>query len=640
MRPVGDFLTFLFRLLFLYLLWGLCRVGFYFANADIIGAISWSEVPLLLKGAFIFDSASIFYINLPFLLFSLLPFRFRSDARYQKILMWLFVAVNAAGLAINIADILYYPYKLGRIASDDFHFVTGSNFGTLMWGFLMEFWYAVIAWAGLGFLLWYVFRKIRYRPTEIRNNVAYYVSQTAILVITGTFAIVMIRGGTLSRATFPLNLSDAGLYAAPSKTALVQSNPFAVIRTNGISFSYTEYFPEEELDAIFSPVRKPSDSCMKVEGTPNIMLIILESFGSAHIKALSDRFDDDDPGYTPFLDSLIAEGYIFRNAYQNGNRSMDALPSLLASIPSFKHQFLGMSQSNAHYHALPECMKEMGYSTAFFHGAVRQSMSFVAFGRMAGIEHFRSQEDYEAVFGKNDFDGMWGIWDHKFLPYAADMAGELQQPFFATLFTLSSHHPFVLPAGFEARYPEGNIPMHRMIAYSDDALRQMFTRMAGNEWFDDTIFVITGDHGSGADNEKYNKTPYNYSVPLLFYSPGGLIPQGSDDRVAGHIDLMPTLLGILGYDRDHFAFGRDLFADETPPRTVNYVGTFNTITNNRLYMFNKKEFTGLYDYCEDPMHEHNLIADDTDENDDMIWTKAFLQQYYRHIRERSYTVPE
>lgn len=637
---MDDFLTFVVRILFLYVIWMLCRVGFYLANIDLTGAITWAEFPLLLKGALIFDSGSIFYINLPFLFFSLIPFRFRARKGYQTFLLWLFVVVNSLGLVINLADIFYYPFKLGRIASDDFHFITNGNFGLLLLSFMKDYWYGFLGWIGLGALLWFGFKKIGYRPTVIRNNIVYYLSQTALLVVAAVFAVVMIRGGNMSAATYPINISDAGLYASPTKSGMILSNPFAVIRTSSDSFHYPEYYPEEELSEIFTPIHQPGDSSlMRVEGRPNVMLIILESFATPHIKALSDQFPVEAPSFTPFLDSVIRESYTFRNGYHNGSRSLDALPSLWASIPTFKRQFLAMPQSMAPFHALPECLKEMGYATAFMHGAVKESMSFQAFGKTVGVEHFWSQEDYEALYGKKDFDGKWGIWDDRFFPFIADRVNELPQPFFATMFSLSSHHPFQLPAGFENRgYPEGALPLHRMMAYSDEALRHMFERMAQNDWYENTIFVFTADHGSGADNEKYKQVPYNFGVPIVFYSPGGLMGKGADERPAGHIDLMPTLLGMLGYEKSYFAFGEDLFADSGAGRTMNYMGAFNTIADSLVYIFDEHNFVEIYDYRTDPLQQHNLAPDFEADDASMRWTKAFIQQYYKHVKERTYVV--
>ncbi|MCD8185957.1 MAG: sulfatase-like hydrolase/transferase [Rikenellaceae bacterium] len=641
-RWFDDFLTLIYRILLLYAAWMLCRIGFYGYNAELLGSLSGAEIPFLLAGSLLFDSVSIFYLNIPFIVLSLLPLRAREHKSYQQMLLWLFVLVNSLGLMVNLADIFYYEMKLGRIASDDLHFLSNGNFGLLLGSFLHDYWFGFLAWTAVGALLWLGFKRIGYRPTRIQNTLSYHASQSGLLAVSVLFAVFMIRGATFSAAVYPINISDAGLFASPSQSALVLSNPFCILRTVSDRFDNPAYFSEEELERIFSPVHTPAPvdtSRFRVEGQPNIMLIILESFGSAHIKELSDQFAPDEPSYTPFLDSLIRQGYIFRNAYHNGSRSLDALPALWASIPTFKRQFLSMPQSMSQFDALPELLREQGYSTAFLHGAVRKSMSFVAFGNTVGMEHFWSQEEYEEEHSKEDFDGKWGIWDHKFFPYAAEKIGALPEPFFATLFSLSSHHPYRLPPGFEGRYPLGNTPNHKMYGYSDQALGQMFEQMSAQPWFENTIFVLTADHGYTADNEKYLKVPYNFAVPLLFYSPSGIIPAGSDYRPAGHIDVMPTLLGMTGYNKSYFAFGQDLLADTLPGKTINYMGAFNIITDQLLYIFNEHDFVEIYHYRDDPLQQVNLAPLFSVDDEHMQWGKAFIQQYYRHVNNRKYTVP-
>mgnify|MGYP005797128199 CR=1 FL=1 len=134
-------------------------------------------------------------------------------------------------------------------------------------------------------------------------------------------------------------------------------------------------------------------------------MCISDRFGSAHIKSLADQFVPDAVSFTPFLDSLFNHGLLFTNAYQSGGRSIDAMPAMWGSIPSFKKNFLSMPQSVGTYHALPACLKELGYTTAFLHGSARTSMRFVAFGEMAGIEKFYSSEDYEERSGNGYCDG-------------------------------------------------------------------------------------------------------------------------------------------------------------------------------------------------------------------------------------------
>ncbi len=640
MKYAGDFVTFLKRILLLYAVFMLCRILFYVFNATLIGPLDPHALPRMVIGALVFDSVSIFYLNIPFLVASLVPFRFRSRDGYQRFLLWLFVVVNSLAMMLAVADIFYYPFKLARITLEEFHFAGYGNFGSLMAGFLAEYWYGVAIWAALCWLLWRGFRAIRYRATQIRSNWIYYTSQTGLLAGSVALAIILIRGG-VSAAAFPINVNDVTMYAPADKASLVLSNPFALIRTAKVKLRVPEYFPQEVAGSLFSPEHPaPGPSRYDVGERPNIVLIILESFGTAHIKSLSDRFPADAPSLTPFLDSLIGQGLIFRNAYDNGKRSLDALPSIWASIPSLEEQFLTMPQSVGRFEALPSILDSMGYSTAFLHGAVRESMSFVSFGKAVGVGHFVSREDYESEHGTGDFDGKWGIWDHKFLPFAAGRLNTLAQPFFATFFTLSSHHPFRLPPGFSGRYPEGTQEIHRMIAYSDDALRVMFGQMSHEEWFANTLFIITADHTSGADNEKYLHFPYNHNVPILFYHPGGAL-RGEDFALARHIDIMPTVLGLLRYGKPYFAFGRDLLGGEKRDYMVSYTeGGYKIVKDSLLYLFDGREVTGIYDYRNDPTDKTNLLDTMPPADSVLDRPKAFIQQYYTRLRDRNYRAAE
>ena len=101
-------------------------------------------------------------------------------------------------------------------------------------------------------------------------------------------------------------------------------------------------------------------------------------------------------GFTPFLDSLMREGLCFERFYANGTRSIQALPSVLGSIPSFRTPFVLMPQSLGESRQLPAMLADEGYSTAFFCGSERGSMGFGAYARSAGVERLVSREDYEA----------------------------------------------------------------------------------------------------------------------------------------------------------------------------------------------------------------------------------------------------
>ena len=98
-------------------------------------------------------------------------------------------------------------------------------------------------------------------------------------------------------------------------------------------------------------------------------------------------------------------------------------------------------------------------------------MGIRAIARLCGIEHYYGKDEFN---DNSKFDGSWGIWDEYFLPYVADMLDTLPQPFMAGIFTLSSHHPFKIPAEWEERLPEGQVPLQKTIAYADAAVKAFF----------------------------------------------------------------------------------------------------------------------------------------------------------------------
>lgn len=626
----------------------LSRVLFFFYNHEAFGHIPASELSSILKGSFIFDSGSIFYINLLFVFLSLIPFYFRNKHSYQRMLATLFLVTNGAALLLNLADTFFYEYKLARITWGESSYFAEENIGRLMLSFLIEYWWGLLIWIGSLWLLWFLgFRKVTVDPKRrlLQSKPLFYISQSVVCAAMCGFGVFAIRGFTLSAASFPITVSDAALYVKPKYSSLILSNPFCLIRTFGIEAAPVRYMSDEEAETLFSPQRRPQKTPSPYADTlrhrigenPNIVTIVLESFGVSHIKALSGEFGADDPSYTPFIDSLIGEGLIFTNAYQSGLRSIDAMPAVWASIPSFKTHFLSLPNSVSLYEGLPALLKKRGYTSEFLHGAVSTSMSFVAFGEMSGIERFVSREDYEAAYGTNDFDGKWGIWDHKFFPFAVEEINKLPQPFYATLFTLSSHHPFGLPEDIDpARFPDGRLPIHRTIRYSDWALSEFFRKASHQPWYRNTIFILLADHTSGAVTEKYNSVPYNKQIPILIYTPSGIF-RGTNDRIVSQADIMPTLLHLLGSDAPYFAFGSDMFSAESHAPVVFYAdNAFDMVTDSLLYVLSDDGPVGVYDYKNDYRQQHNLL-DETRHAEAFRRMEAYVQQYYKALSDRKYT---
>ncbi|MBE9488337.1 MAG: LTA synthase family protein [Bacteroidetes bacterium] len=629
------------RLLLLFVIYAIVRVVFYAYNSEEIGTLYLSDIWGVIKGSYIFDSASIFYINIPFIALSLLPYRRRVSIAYQKFLARLFIIINVLGLFLNISDIFYFEFRQGRLTSNDLAYFGEDNALSLGFGFMLDYWWGVLFLIILSILLYKIcFKKIvverNYRITH--NNTLYYISQTVFLLLFVFYGVFAIRGHSISAARFPLLMSDAGQYVRPKLSSLIQSNPFSIIRTLGNKVEVVNYMPEEEANSIVPEKKNATNITVDIDSLskPNIVVLILESFANAHIKSLSDVFPADRESYTPFLDSLIGESYVFDNAYKSGLRSIDALPSILGSIPSFKNNLLRYGESQAKYEALPTILSRMGYSTVFYHGGTRSAMGFVSFATMAGVKKFVSMEDYEEKYGTDDFDGKWGIFDHKFLPYMESEMNHLKEPFLATAFTLSSHQPYKIPKELAGKFKEGTLEIHRSISYSDWALKNFFESASKEKWFDNTLFIITGDHGSGADNPKYLEMPYCNQVPIIFYMPSKKI-EGRNHKAVQHIDIMPTVLSLLKYDKPFFAFGENMLDSTSHISPIVHYNNnvYNVITDSIIYLFNEKNIVSAYNYKNDFIDKKDVVGDR--ENQEKI-VKSYLQQYFSSLEKRNFTL--
>ena len=631
------------RILLLYIVLMLCRVVFYLYNEPLIGALPADEIWSLLCGSMKFDTVSILYANALFILLSVVPLHLREKSWWQSVMYWYYVVVNSVLLvAINLSDAIYFRYTQKRFSADEIFFADNDNSLQLVLKFAAENWYMVLVGVALIVLLAVGYRR-RLRPQALLQGAWYYVGNLLFMLLVVALTIGGVRGG-FTKMTRPITISNATLYTADNARAtMILSNPFSILRTISSSgkLHYEKYFEPEQLDAIYSPEHYPaaSEQASPLKGR-NVVIFIMESFSAEHSARLRpDLYEGaEQQGYTPFFDTLMQHSYTFYNMYANGKRSIQALPSVWSSIPSFKSPFVLMPQSLAEMRPLPAMLKEQGYETMFFCGSDHGSMGFGAYARQTGIEKLFSREDYEARHGSGDFDGYWGIWDEKFLNYMGEELSQAKQPFFSTMFTLTSHHPFVIPSEYEGKYPKGLTPNHQCVGYVDDAFRKFFERHCDDEWFRNTIFVFVADHVSSEKfSEKCRRSPGDYHIFGLIYAPESDLV-GEHRGVVSQIDIMPTLLGLLGNEKPYFAFGRDLFQEsvEQPFAPMYDNNAFQIVMDDYLVRFDEKQIIGVY-ALDDTFHERNLVGE-VDLSSVEMRLKALIQSYYSRVENKDYDV--
>ena len=260
-----------------------------------------------------------------------------------------------------------------------------------------------------------------------------------------------LRGG-FRHSTRPITLSNAGKYVeTPNEMAIVLNTPFAIYRTIGkATLPNKKYFSsDEELKEIYNPVFQPKAN--KNFKYNNVVILIMESFSREYFGFFNKHLEDDTyQGYTPFLDSLIQNGRTYWYTIANGRKSIDVLPSVLTSIPSVKNPFVLSYYSGNKLNSIASLLKTKGYHTSFFHGAPNGSMGLQSFVNLVGFDHYYGRTEYGL---DKEWDGIWGVWDHDFLSYFAKTLSTFEKPFVSALFSVSSHHPYNLPAEFEGKFP-------------------------------------------------------------------------------------------------------------------------------------------------------------------------------------------
>ena len=616
----------LLRLILVMLLFSITRFLFYLFNIESFPSVSGYELLIIFLGGVRFDLTAVLYVNSLYLIVLLLPFNGKNHRIFREIVNSIFYITNGLALFLNCADFSYFKFTSKRTTITVFEeFGNEVNYGSLAYNLAIDYYYIIIIWVLLMGLLVYVSKRIQKELIPI-NSVKRFFLQFIIFLFFITTAVIGIRGGLPPKQDFPLSPSDAGQYVKrPGNISLVQNTPFTMMMSlDKPVFPKQHYFTETDVEDEYSVLKKPLDS---LQFRPlNIVIFIVESLGREPVGVFNKNLDNGNyKGYTPFLDSLAEHALIFVNSYANSRRSIEGSPAVLASIPSLEESFTVSNYSNDKINSLASELKNKGYYSAFFHGAPNGSLGLNSFAVQAGIDGYYGMTEYG---NDDDYDGVWGIWDHLFLPYAIHKMDEFKQPFISAIFSVSSHHPNKLPRFLEGKIPEGKIKMHRSIGYADYALREAFKEASSKSWFSNTLFIITGDHTCTSYYPRYQTPVGAFTVPIFFYLPGSELI-GVDSTVAQQIDIMPTVLNYLHYNKPYVAFGEDLLAPNNEKFAINYYGNaFQMIMDDWVIQYDLKKTAGLYNLKDDPLMTTNLVNKVPDVQTKMEnKIKAVIQQY-------------
>jgi phosphoglycerol transferase MdoB-like AlkP superfamily enzyme len=570
-----GFISVLFKRVFLILLiYTLFRWVFYYYNLSLFGKLQASEIIRIIAGGLRFDLSVIAYVNLPVIILSVLPFSFRRYKGYHYGVFVLFLLINSVAFLLATADMEYYSFNNRRITLDLFLLVKEVDFtaGEM----LHKYWFLILLFLfTVAVILAADIRLNSFKKMPRQRN---FIFHTGLFILVMGMTVILGRGGFKGRPLSAINASD---YVPFDKSSLVTNSPFVFLHSlSAKKTPQTTYFHPEELPKYFTTVRSYDNNLENKN--MNVVLIIWESLSADFIGSLNGY-----PGYTPFLDSLIAQGMVFSHAYANAERSNKGIPAILSSFPSLMNTaYVSSSYQDNCMTGISYYLKKLNYHCSFFHGGNHGTMNFYSYMKKIGFDAYYGMEE----FGDNTYyDGSWGIYDENFLQFFACKLNELPQPFLSAVLTISSHHPFNIPGKFKGKFKTGNSPeIDETISYTDYALGEFFRKVARYPWFSNTLFVITADHPFKLNEHElpgYNNSENQFRIPIIFYCPGKIKTERSE-KIAQQIDIMPSVLDYIGFNECFNAYGISLFSE-----TSNVSYQFN----NNMYLIQDDRYFIVFD---------------------------------------------
>lgn len=564
-----------------------------------------------------FDLATASYVLLPVGLLTFIPFSLRFKKWYQSLILFFYAVALVFVLILDLTDVGFYEHNLKRTTFSIFNISTDVN--NQLSTILLTHWYLFIIGIVLFLFVFYFVKK--YIHSFSARRLA-FIPQLLLFIAYAVFSIISMRGGLQHK---PLSPIVAQKYTDSKYANLILNTPYTFL------FSYNMhtlqpklYFSESEVDSMIPLVKQYEKSPFPEFKNKNICIIIVESLGKESVGYYSGM----KPSATPFLDSLIPHCLSFEHSYANGIHSNQGIVAI-NGIPSLMDDaFMASAYQNNYYEGIGTLLQTKNYANAFFHGAYNGSFNIDIFTRKCGFNSYFGKQQYN---NDRDFDGSWGIFDRPFLQYTAHTMSTLQHPFCVGIFTLSSHHPFAIEKGYEQEFSKFTTPFLNTVAYTDYSLKKFFETAKKQAWFHNTLFVLCADHTSPEMNVQ--NWVRKYQIPILLYSGDSVLNQKyfakKGNKLMQQIDILPTLMHIVGYDKPFFSWGKSYFDTSMNQFTVNYNdGIYRLIDTTYTLHFDGEKSIALYNHRIDPELTDNLLHTLTNEKNILEnQLKAYIQQY-------------
>ncbi|HLP56938.1 MAG TPA: LTA synthase family protein [Fluviicola sp.] len=610
------------RLLVVTIILTITRIIFYVNNSSSFSQLALSD---WFAGVW-FDLITICLIFLPYITLSILPVPFRDNRWYKLVQKISFYFPFLAAVSLNLVDTEYFNFTQKRSTADLFALVSaGNDVGQLLTTFIKDFWVLILCFIVLYIGMAWMYRKTEPKRFETKTKPykRSWKKESLFFLVIVPIVILVGRGGFSLK---PVNIIDATLYTEPQNTALILNTPFTIVKSYGKDdLVEKKYMSLKEERKLYDPVRQSAPQNVLPDKT-NVMVIMLESFGNEWVGAFNDT-----TSYTPFLDSLIGESWVFEYGFSNGKKSIEAVPSIVSSLPTLMdNPYISSPYANNAIETLPGILKKHGYSTAFYHGATNGSMRFNSFAKQAGFEKYFGRFEYN---NDKHSDKTWGILDEYFNPWTAKQLTKQKAPFFATLFTLSSHHPYYVPPHWKGKLRNGPEPICRSIHYGDVSLKKFFEQAKKEPWYNNTLFVLVADHTPSTSSSFYSKRTQMYRIPIVFFHPQqGKLPKKREKVIFQQIDIMPTVLDLVNINTRYYSFGQSYFSGKRKEAVTYLEGSYYYFEGEYMLVFSGDEPRSLKKFAGKGAYSKSYLPVNSKRGKAMTrQLRAIIQRYNRDL---------
>jgi phosphoglycerol transferase MdoB-like AlkP superfamily enzyme len=498
-----------------------------------------------------FDIITIALYFFPFIFFYFLPIGSKLEKVRKWFLLILFGLTTTLIFFFNSWDVAYFSYTEKRTTFDYLKYLlNNTETVTLAGDFIQEFSWLIIIFISSSFGLVYLFFKLN-SPSLHFKKLSSWMSFFLAMLVTFTIG----RGGFQLK---PIGILESTNYSSIKNSQAILNSAFIVLKTiHLVGIEPKNYYNEDQANQIFNPIQQTRPQGI-LRGKPNVLFILFESFGTMYSGPASPE------SYTPFLDSILNKSMYFDYGISNSRTSMEALPTVVSSIPTWMNECFILSSYNSNqFEGLPGILKEDGYVSAFFHGSTNGSMRFNSFASAVGFDYYYGRSEYN---NDKHFNGNWGIDDHYFMSWAIDQINEIKRPFFSMIFTISSHHPFTIPNEFKNKVRNGPDPICKSIHYADLAFKSFWEKAQKQDWFKNTLFIFSADHVGPTNRSDRTSLEWLHRIPIAFYHASGKLPKIKSGTPFQQIDILPTALDLLNQKRKFFSFGNSYFSNTKFPK--------------------------------------------------------------------------